>query len=305
MSAMATKTAQRNGTSTNGRASGVRATTARTSGSSKEPTAEEKWRTYQRALVITAHPDDAEFMAGGTMAKLADMGLEVTLAVATSGDKGTRDINLRPQELAAMREVEQRNAANVLGLHDVVFLGYPDGFLEEGPELRGHVVRLIRERQPDIIITWDGFRPGFNHTDHRVVGRVVRDALYPAAHDPHYYPEQRREGAAPWRTAEALLAATEEANLHVDIGPYLEQKVDAIRCHVSQVDDRPREEWLKGWRERAKRDKKRRKETGYEFAESFKRIEFRRPPGAPGTPEQVQAAKAPSGRAPRTALRAR
>ena len=289
------KTAEKTSGRSNGRVSNARTAVRRALRPAKtaatEPTAEEKWAAYSRALVITAHPDDAEFMAGGTMAKLAGMGLEVTLAVATSGDKGTRDADLRPQELAAMREVEQRNAASVLGLHDVVFLGYPDGFLEEGPELRGHVVRLIRELRPDIVITWDGFRAGFNHTDHRVVGRVVRDALFPAAHDPHYYPEHRRAGAGPWRTAEALLAATEEANLHVDIGPNLEQKVDAIRCHVSQIDDRPREEWLKGWRERAKRDRKRRKETGYEFAESFKRIEFRRPAGAPGTPEPVPASK--------------
>ena len=96
---------------------------------------------------------------------------------------------------------------------------------------------------------WDGFRPGFNHTDHRVIGRVVRDALFPAAHDPHYYPEtSARDGIGPWRTAELLLAATDDADFHVDIGPYLEQKVDAILCHTSQIDGRTRDEMLKGWR---------------------------------------------------------
>ncbi len=155
----------------------------------KEPAVEEKWAAYDRALVVTAHPDDAEFLAGGTIAKLCDMRLDVTLCVATSGDKGTRDVSLRPQELAAMREAEQRAAAKVLGLHHVVFWGMPDGFLEENHELRGNVVRLIRTLRPDLVITWDGFRPGFNHTDHRVIGRAVRDALFPAAHDPHYYPE--------------------------------------------------------------------------------------------------------------------
>jgi LmbE family N-acetylglucosaminyl deacetylase len=250
----------------------------------KQQTVEERWTEYERALIVTAHPDDAEFMAGGTIAKLCDMGLEVTLAIATSGDKGTRDPNLRPQELAAIREAEQRAAAAVLGLHLCVFLGYPDGFLVEGPELRGHVVRLIRTLQPDIIVTWDGFREGFNHTDHRVVGRVVRDALYPAAHDPHYYAEFAREGIGPWRTAEALFAATNEPNHHVDIAPYLERKLDAILCHTSQVDGASKDEWLKRWRERAKRDREGRKRTGFEHAESFKRVEFRRPPGAPGSP---------------------
>jgi LmbE family N-acetylglucosaminyl deacetylase len=258
----------------------------------REQTVEEKWAAYERALVITAHPDDAEFMAGGTIAKLCDMGLDVTLAIATSGDKGTRDESLRRQELAAIREAEQRAAAKVLGLGQCIFMGYPDGFLEEGPELRGHVVRLIREMRPDLIVTWDGFRAGFNHTDHRVVGRVVRDALFPAAHDPHYYAELAREGIGPWRTAEALLAATDEPNHHVDIAPYLEQKVDAILCHTSQIDSANRDEMLKRWRERARSDKDRKKKTGFDFAESFKRIEFRRPPGAPGTPPNRAASRA-------------
>ena len=88
---------------------------------------EEKWAAYERALVVTAHPDDAEFLAGGTIARLCDMGLEVTLCVATSGDKGTRDGSLRPQELAAIREAEQRAAAKVLGLHRCIFWGLPGG----------------------------------------------------------------------------------------------------------------------------------------------------------------------------------
>ncbi len=247
-------------------------------------TPEEKWATYERALIITAHPDDAEFMAGGTIAKLCDMGLEVTLAIATSGDKGTRDESLRRQELAAIREAEQRAAADVLGLHQCIFLGYPDGFLEEGPELRKHVVRLIRTLKPDLVITWDGFRAAFNHTDHRVVGRVVRDALFPAAHDPHYYGELTRAGIGPWRTAEALLAASDNADCHVDISRFLDRKADAIFCHTSQISATSRDDVVANMRKWGKGDKARRKETGYVYAESFKRIEFRRPEGAPGTP---------------------
>jgi LmbE family N-acetylglucosaminyl deacetylase len=227
------------------------------------------------------------------------MGLDVSIAIATSGDKGTRDPDLRPQELAAIREAEQRAAAGVLGMSRCIFLGYPDGFLVEGPELRGHFVKLIRTMKPDIVISWDGFRPSFNHTDHRVVGRCVRDALFPAAHDPHYYAEMTRAGIGPWRTAEALLAATDDATFHVDIGPYIEQKVDAILCHTSQFEG-TRDGMLKSMRDRAKRDRDRRKKTGYEHAESFKRIEFRRPPGAPGTPpprEQAEASAAPARRA--------
>jgi LmbE family N-acetylglucosaminyl deacetylase len=268
----------------------------------RELSAEEKWASYERALVITAHPDDAEFIAGGTIAKLCDMGLDVTIAIATSGDKGTRDPNMRPQELAAIREAEQRAAAAVLGIKRCIFLGYPDGFLEEGPELRGHFVRLIRTLRPDIIITWDGFRAGFNHTDHRVVGRCVRDALYPAAHDPHYYAELTRAAIGPWRTAEALLAATPDAGFHVDVGAYLEKKVDALLCHTSQIEG-TRDGMLKAMRERARRDKERRRVTGFEFSESFQRIEFRRPAGAPGTPEGAATAPAKSAAKRRAAER--
>src|SRR5580765_1607345 len=96
----------------------------------KPPTVEQKWASYERALIVTAHPDDAEFLAGGTIAKICDIGMDGTLAAATSGDKGTRDVTLRRQELAAMREAEQRAAAKVLGLKHVVFWGLPDGFLE-------------------------------------------------------------------------------------------------------------------------------------------------------------------------------
>jgi LmbE family N-acetylglucosaminyl deacetylase len=229
---------------------------------------EKKWRDeYSRALIITAHPDDAEFLCGGTIAKLCDIGLEVTLCVATSGDKGTRDVSIRRQELAAMREQETRNACRVLGVRHCVFWGMPDGFLVEDDELRGMAVRTMRTLKPDIVITWDGFR----------------DALYPAAHDPHYYSELAREGIGPHRTAELLLAGAADPDYHVDIGPYLELKAEAIAAHASQVDNRSKDEIFKNWVGR-KPNKAQRKITGYDHAESFKRIEFRRPEGAPGTP---------------------
>lgn len=260
----------------------------------REPAVEEKWATYERALIITAHPDDAEFLAGGTIAKLCALGMDVTLCVATSGDKGTRDITLRRQELAAIREGETRAAAKALGVKHVIFWGMPDGFLIEDHDLRGMIVRLIRTQRPDIVLTWEGFRAGFNHSDHRAIGRAVRDALYPAAHDPHYYAEM---GIGPHRTAELLLAGAEDPDYHVDIGPYLEQKAESIAAHASQVDGRKPEQMLAAWREGAKRNKERRKRTGYDHAESFKRIEFRRPAGAPETPEPKRAtAKAARGR---------
>jgi LmbE family N-acetylglucosaminyl deacetylase len=280
-----------------------RTETARRKKSAK-PTVEEKWATYERALVITAHPDDAEFLAVGTIAKMCDLGWDVRICVATSGDKGTRNPDMRRQELAATREAEQRAAAAVLGLRECIFWGYPDGFLQESAELRGQVVALIRRLRPDVIVSWDGFRSGFNHSDHRVIGRIVRDALFPAAHDPLYYAEQRDDGLEAHRTAELLMAGAEDADFHVDIGPWLERKVDAILCHTSQIDGRSREQMLKGWRAAAKRDRERRKRTGYEFAESFRRVEFRRPaPSAEATQQGARDSTRASPAATQTARR--
>jgi LmbE family N-acetylglucosaminyl deacetylase len=260
----------------------------------RQPTVEEKWATYSRALIITAHPDDAEFLAGGTIAKMCDMGWDVRLCIGTSGDKGTRNPDMRPQELAAIREAEQRAAAKVLGLAECIFWGYPDGFLMETPELRGQVVEIIRRLQPDVIVTWDGYRPGFNHHDHRNIGRTVRDALYPAAHDPLYFPEHRYKGLPAHRTAELLMAGSNEPDYYVDIGPYLEKKVDAILCHTSQIDARSRDDMLKAWRAGAKKDTERKKRTGYDFAEGFKRIEFRRPKPEPEKSADETKTRAPA-----------
>ncbi|HXF51505.1 MAG TPA: PIG-L deacetylase family protein [Dehalococcoidia bacterium] len=233
----------------------------------------------ERALVIVAHPDDAEFLCGGTVARLADQGCEIYYLLATSGDKGTKDESLTPQALAAIREREQRAAAATLGVRECFFLGYPDGELEETLELRGQFVRFIRSLQPNVLLTWDGFRNGFNHRDHRVVGRVARDAVFPAAHDPLYHPELRELGLAPHRIDELWLFGADEPDHHVDIEPYLERKVDALLAHESQMRGRTREDLLRLFRERAK-DVKRR--TGFRFAESFRRIDNRqRPPGQP------------------------
>lgn len=233
----------------------------------------------ERALVIVAHPDDAEFLCGGAVARLADQGCEVYYLLATSGDKGTKDASLTPQELAAIREQEQRAAAAILGVRQCFFLGYPDGGLEETLELRGQFVRYIRQLRPNVVLSWDGFRNGFNHRDHRIVGRVVRDAIYPAAHDPLYHPELRELGLAPHRIDELWLFGAEEPDYHVDIEPYLDRKIDALLAHASQMRGRTRDDLLKLWKARSKEVKRR---TGFRFAESFRRIDNRqRPPGQP------------------------
>jgi LmbE family N-acetylglucosaminyl deacetylase len=126
-----------------------------------------------KALVIMAHPDDAEFTCSGTVAKWCAEGWEVRYVLVTGGDKGTHDPEMYPEKLAAIREEEQRAACRVLGVKECIFLGYPDGFTVEGAELRGQVVRLLRLYRPDVVITWDAFRGTFNHRDHRNVGTAV------------------------------------------------------------------------------------------------------------------------------------
>lgn len=222
------------------------------------------------AMVIVAHPDDAEFMFGGTVAKWCAEGWTVYYVLVTSGDKGTHDETLGHQELAAIREQEQRDACKALGVKDVIFLGHPDGFLEPTMELRGEIVRLLREYRPDVVLTWDGFRGSFNHSDHRAVGIAVRDAVYPAVRDHLYYPDHKEGGLDAHQVNEMLLGGTDDPDYRVDISAHLETKLNAIVCHKSQIGGSP-EEVRKRWTERMQA-------AGRGTAmESFKRVTIRRP----------------------------
>jgi LmbE family N-acetylglucosaminyl deacetylase len=223
------------------------------------------------AMVIVAHPDDAEFMCGGTVAKWCAQGWTVYYVLATSGDKGTHDTALTHQALAALREQEQRDACRVLGVKEVLFLGHPDGFLRADADLRGEVVRLLRQYRPDVVITWDGFRAGFNHNDHRAIGIAVRDAVYPAVRDHLYYAEHADEGLAAHQVNELLLAGTDDADYWVDIGDHMETKLEAVICHRSQIGGRTPEEMRKVWTERMRAQRR------SSMVESFKRVSIRRP----------------------------
>ena len=222
------------------------------------------------AMVIVAHPDDAEFLCAGTVAKWCDQGWTVYYVLATSGDKGTHDPALSHQELAALREQEQRDACRVLGVKEVIFLGLPDGFLQPDAEFRGEIVRLLRRYRPDVVLTWDGFRGGFNHSDHRAVGIAVRDAVYPAVRDHLYYPQDKEDGLEAHQVNEMLLAGTDDPDYRVDITDYMEKKLEAILCHGSQIGGRGPEEMRRVWSERM-----RNAGTG-QLLESFKWVRIRR-----------------------------
>lgn len=230
----------------------------------------------RRAMVITAHPDDCEFMCGGTVAVLTAAGFEVDIVVVTSGNKGTKDPAMTGQRLAATREEEQRRAAQILGAREPVFFGFHDGGVQDDDELRELVTRVLRGRRPELVITWDGFRPGFNHRDHRNVGRATYDAIFPAADDHLYHPEHKDDGLAPHRPVALLLGGSDQADFHVDIAPVFRRKVRAVLAHGSQMGGRSEADLVRMWRERARQQAADAPTDAPVLRESFRRVILRR-----------------------------
>jgi LmbE family N-acetylglucosaminyl deacetylase len=195
----------------------------------------------QRIMGIFAHPDDPEFFCGGTFAKWAAEGKQVTFVLATSGDKGFQDLSVTPEQLTAIREAEERAAAARLGVQDVVFLRYIDGELQPTLDLRRQLVRMIRLRQPDIVVTNDPTARWYgthyiNHSDHRAIGDAVLDAVTPAARNYLFFPElYREEGLEPHKVKQIYLCGTHEPTLKIDITNYLETRIAALREHKSQI----------------------------------------------------------------------
>jgi len=205
-----------------------------------------------RVLAICAHPDDIESWCGGTLALLVERGCEVRLAVCTAGEKGSDDRRLTTEAVAETRMREQRAAAARLGISAVRFLDGKDGELEDTVSLRAQIVRLLREFQPAVIFTHDPeqpYPPYITHRDHRVVGRVVLDAVYPAARDHLYFPEQIAEGLPTHAVAQVWLFASMVATTAVDISTTLERKIVARLDHRSQTQEP--DELRIAWRERA------------------------------------------------------
>lgn len=197
-------------------------------------------RATQRVLVVTAHPDDPEFGAGGTVARLVAEGREVTYVIVTNGNKGSGDRTLTPERLVRIREDEQRNAARVLGVERVEFLGYEDGEVEDTRQLRLDITRQIRRWRPDLIITQNPNRTSSNfygwHRDHRITAGVVLDCVYPLARDFLSFPEILPE-YEPHTVREVYLIQWEQPRLVVDITDTMNLKLKAVICHASQVGD--------------------------------------------------------------------
>jgi LmbE family N-acetylglucosaminyl deacetylase len=224
-------------------------------------------------LVVVAHPDDAEAFCGGTIARLTRAGNAVTLVVCTNGDRGSHDHHVRPSELVSVRRQEEEEACRILGLETTIWLGYRDGELSHMTDLRERLIRVIRQIQPDILLTFDPWKHYEFHADHRTVGFTASEARM-LSDLPWICPEFTLEGLAPWHTLEMYLFAPEQPNYWVDISDTLEDKINSRLAHHSQNDfikcENDRQSFagqLKGWAREAGASQ------GLEYAEAFHKVD--------------------------------
>jgi LmbE family N-acetylglucosaminyl deacetylase len=246
---------------------------------------------FSHVLVIAAHPDDAEFSFGGTVARFVDEGIPVTYLIVSDGSQGGEDPAEATAELVARRYAEQRAAARVLGVTEIVFLGLPDGSLADTTELRLALTREIRRYRPDLVLTHQPLRSlqfpiGASHPDHLAVGQAALNAVYPAARNPRAFPELLSEGFEAHRVSEVWVPGHEHTDLWIDVGLSAERKVTAILAHGSQFSHsaNPRADiaWV------VERMQNNGAAVGCAYAESYKRI-VTDAAAAPGPP-QVPAA---------------
>lgn len=205
----------------------------------------------ERVLVVTAHPDDVDFGAAGTVATWTKAGVEVTYCVVTNGDAGGFDAAVPRADIAGIRQAEQRAAAAEVGVTDVRFLGYPDGRLTPSIELRRDISRVIREVRPQRVLTQSPQRNYeriyASHPDHLATGEATLCAVYPDARNPFAHPELAELEA--WPVAETWLMSSPDARHVVDVTDLYERKLAALRCHVSQLPgvDGDLDTMLRGW----------------------------------------------------------
>lgn len=227
----------------------------------------------ENILVVVAHPDDAESFCGGTIAKIVQRGNHVTVVICTNGDRGSHDRQIRPSDLVHVRQLEQDQARKILGVEDVIWLGYRDGELSSIGDLRERIIRLIRQKQPSIILTFDPWKHYEFHPDHRAVGFVTGEARM-LADLPWICPEFTMEGLLPWHIPELYLFSPQEPNYWVDISSTIELKVKSRLVHCSQNDfiqcEDDRQSFIGEIKTRAEETGK---ACGYAYAEAFYKVD--------------------------------
>ncbi len=220
-------------------------------------------------MVIVAHPDDIEFGCAGTVTHWLQDGKSVTYVLCTSGDKGSSDPATIPEELAAIREKEQTAAAAVVGVKTIEFLRYPDQGLEDTPEFRKTIVRVMRKYKPRVVVTMDPYRKYIWHRDHRITGQVVLDAVFPYVRDPLAYPDLYKEGYEPHKVEEIWFFGSEDVNHQLDISDTFNIKMEALFAHTCQMDAMGRDK-VKKWVK--KRCQQMAEGTEFQYAEGFHRV---------------------------------
>jgi len=230
--------------------------------------------TPQSVLVIMAHADDIEFGVSGSVCKWIAAGAEVSYCIITDGSSGSNDPETDIAQLVETRREEQLKAAQIVGVHDVRFLGYQDGSLQPTIELRRDLTRLIREVRPERVVTFDPTtiftRDGsyINHPDHRAAGEAAVYATFPSAESRPIFAELLAEGLEPHKVCDLYLVLSNDANTWVDISDHIAQKQDALRCHASQLDEKV-VQMVVGWN--AELGKK----HEVQYAEMFRVMNFR------------------------------
>ena len=226
---------------------------------------------YNRAMVVVAHADDAEWGCAGTVAQWCNNGWEVVYVLCTDGSKGTDDAKLTSEELVSIRKKEQLDAGRVLGLHNVVFLGYEDSMLEPTLNLRRDIVRQIRFYKPDILICLSPLRrldgsSYFGHPDHLASGEAALSAVFPSSRDRLTYPELLDEGLEPHKVSQVWIMGHDDDDKFVDVTDYIAVAVSALKSHSSQTTGEDVGQQLIDWRSRTG------EKVGFAYAESFKRF---------------------------------
>lgn len=230
----------------------------------------------QSAIMIAAHPDDAEFTMAGTVALWARAGCRIVYVLCTDGNAGSHEPGMTRERLAEIRRAEQRAACASLGVQDVVFLGYDDGQLQPTLDLRRDLVRVIRQHRPEVVLAADPttFFYGdeyINHPDHRAGAQAAVDAVAPAAAMPLLWPEV----GAPHRVRLLYIHGNDKPNTWIDISDTIEVKIAALKQHASQMGDWDPSDMIKAWNAETG------KEKGLAYAESYRVITLS-PPEAAG-----------------------
>jgi LmbE family N-acetylglucosaminyl deacetylase len=223
------------------------------------------------AMVISPHPADPEFGNGGTVAKWARESKETIYVICTNGDKGSSNPDMLPEELAKIREQEQRKSAAIVGVKDVIFLPHADLTLENTPELKKEILKLILTYRPTVVITCDPNHSKYtSNPDHRATGRAVLDACWPMALAPNTYRDLLEQGLKLHKVQEILMWQTPEPNYYVDITSTYDIKMSACNCHQSQIGSQGNPDFAKMLPETAKTAGK---AIGVPWGEAFHRIE--------------------------------